>query len=160
MKKSLPIFIEFDQVKDVTAEIYTQTFLESQNNSEFPSSVKQQIISLTKIIQRSKEEQCLLKEEMYSTINYYKSKHSSLYNAFQFDVLSHGIRSVVVKEGLNVEQKLFNVCEQFSNFIEDVEVPTNFKDILEINNDQTILEEHLDSDTDINDDETDSEETF
>lgn len=103
------------------------------------SAVKRQAIQLKSMIDRLKEEKCLVKAEMVSTIKWYRHQHSLLITSMNNS--TEGRKACLVKEGLFIEAKLLEFIKSFDeHIIVEESVQTIFfsivgldKDVVEIN---------------------------
>ncbi|XP_068728149.1 uncharacterized protein [Montipora capricornis] len=70
--------LEFDQVKNLEADVWLRSELISSASSEVPISVKRRAIDLFHLLDRGKEELDLLQEEMKNTVEHFTSQHRTL----------------------------------------------------------------------------------
>ncbi|XP_052096717.1 uncharacterized protein LOC127731911 [Mytilus californianus] len=126
---TLPLNILFNEIKDRNGDIWKTVHLE--DSGEVPHEIKQQAINARSLIERSIEEQSLVKQEMNSTINWYFLQHSTLLEAFHNTL--GGKRACIVKEGLYIETKLSYLESCFKLYINnEVNNPNDFFEMIEM----------------------------
>ena len=146
--------LSFDEIKDPDADFWcaleTASFSEVPDESFVPLRVKRKAVELCNSLDRSKEEQSLIMEEMRNTCNYFTHQHSVI---IQFLIaLSNEERLLDVERGkvvfarkklLAIESTLLELRDQFSAYIA-VDVPNlHLVNNLDFENDTdlTVVEE-------------------
>ncbi|XP_052077894.1 uncharacterized protein LOC127715794 [Mytilus californianus] len=128
---SFPLKLNFDDIKNQDNEIWQK--LEVTDRADSLSAVKRQAIQLKSMIDRAKEEQCLVKQEMVSTIKWYKHQHSLLIASM--NNATKGRKACLVKEGLFIEAKLLEFIKSFDEHIVEESVQTIFFSIVGLDKD-------------------------
>ncbi|XP_063399129.1 uncharacterized protein LOC134683743, partial [Mytilus trossulus] len=129
---SFPLKLDFEDIKNQENEIWRK--VEVTDQADNLSAVKRQAIQLKSMIDRAKEEQCLVKAEMVSTIKWYRHQHSLLIASMNDS--TEGRKACLVKEGLFIEAKLLEFIKSFDeHIIVEESVQTIFFSIVGLDND-------------------------
>lgn len=132
-QESLPITISFDEVKDPDCPFWYLLHGPNAGSNEsqisIPLNMKRKAIDLCHLLDRAKEEQVLLKEEMRNIFHHYQRQHDlvtefilATSNNPIVDERQAGELLFCRKKLLHVECRLCKVKETFSPHI-DIELP-------------------------------------
>ena len=136
-QERLPLAIAFDEIKEPDSPFWWNLNAfnadPSQNQVSIPLSVKRKAIDLCHLLDRAKEEQALLKDEMHNVFLYYLQQHdlitdfilasnntNTILDEVQLAELTYGRKKL-----LHVECRLSRIKETFSAHI-DIELPRMF----------------------------------
>ena len=170
--------LTFDEIKDPDAEFWCTLQTVSPGGSDecfVPLRVKRKAVELCNLLDRSREEQSLIKEEMENTFNYFSYQHTvitqflmALANEAHVLDVERGKEIFARKKLLAIESTLLQLQSQFSAYI-TVFVPNlNLVGNLDVGNNDTdsaVVEEEEaviasadinDSENEVSDDEYDS----
>ena len=136
-QQSLPLTIGFDEIKEPDSPFWLNLNASNadpnQNQVSIPLSVKRKAIDLCHLLDRAKEEQALLKEEMHNVFLYYLRQHDLITDFISasnntntiLDEVQLGELTYCRKKLLHVECRLSKIKEAFSAHI-DIELPRMF----------------------------------
>ncbi|ESP05348.1 hypothetical protein LOTGIDRAFT_152192 [Lottia gigantea] len=109
IKDALPTYNELYNTNKTFKEITNQDELER-------NSIKQKACNLRLLIERAREEQIMVKEEMTSTYNYFEHQLDNLKDVLK-ETNSANREATIFKEGLLLEIKLSSLYEQFHKYV-------------------------------------------
>lgn len=151
-QESLPVTISFDEIKDPDCPFWLtlrSADAESYHGSHLsiPLNVKRQAIDLCNLLDRAKEEQILLKEEMRNVFFYYRQQHDMITD-FIFatnnnpivDEIQFGELLFCRRKLLHVEYRLQKVKETFLPYVE-IEMPRMIIITEQESSDEDVVEE-------------------
>ena len=133
--QSLPSNITFDGIKDPDCEFWLTLQPESRQQEipTVPLNVKRKAIDLCHLLDRSKEEQVLLKDEMKNTFSHFFHQHELISDFLValsqdteiVDDRQYGAQLFARKKLLDIEFTLLKLSKVFSGHI-DVEMPQTY----------------------------------
>ena len=150
-QESLPLTMNFDEIKDPDSSFWLtvrSTDVEShERHFSVPMNVKRKAIDLCNLLDRAKEEQVLLKEEMRNVFSYYQQQHDMISdficatnNSPIVDDIQFGELLFCRRKLLHVEYRLQKVKETFLPYIE-FEMPRMIIITEQESSDEDVLEE-------------------
>jgi len=110
-----------DDVITVESEIFN-CLGQYQSTSRIPSATKQEIVQLKCLVTRCQEEKQLLKQEMLSTLNWYKDQLMKLRRKLG-ELDTSGSLSLLIREGMYLEMIITNLNNLFREYIGDTLTP-------------------------------------
>ena len=125
--------LTFDEIKDPDADFWCAleraSYAEVSDESLVPLGVKRKAVELCNLLDRSREEQSLIIEEMKNTCNYFSYQHSvitqfllALANEEHTLDVERGKEIFARKKLLAIESTLLQLQNQFSSYVA-VDVP-------------------------------------
>ena len=133
--ESLPLTMGFDDIKDPDCPFWLMLHAPNADSNEsqisIPLTVKRKAIDLCHLLDRAKEEQALLKEEMRNAFLHYQQQHDLITDFVLatdnpiLNELQSGELLFCRRKLLHVESRLHNIHQTFSPHIH-IELPRMF----------------------------------